>query len=62
VDTDMVRGTGPEAVARMRTISLQKRIADAVEMVGPALFLVSDASSYVTGQLVVADGGYAVAR
>jgi NAD(P)-dependent dehydrogenase (short-subunit alcohol dehydrogenase family) len=62
VDTDMVRNTGPEAVARMQTISLQKRIADVVEMVGPALFLVSDASSYVTGQLVVADGGYAVAR
>jgi NAD(P)-dependent dehydrogenase (short-subunit alcohol dehydrogenase family) len=62
VDTDMVRNTGPEAVARMEQISLMKRIAAPTEMVGPALFLVSDASSYVTGQLVVADGGYAVAR
>jgi NAD(P)-dependent dehydrogenase (short-subunit alcohol dehydrogenase family) len=62
VDTDMVRNTGPESIARMREISLQKRIADPREMVGPALFLVSDASSYVTGQLLVADGGYAVAR
>lgn len=62
VDTDMVRNNGPEAVERMATISFQKRIADADEMVGPALLLVSDAGSYVTGQLIVADGGYAVAR
>jgi NAD(P)-dependent dehydrogenase (short-subunit alcohol dehydrogenase family) len=62
VDTDMVRNTGAASMERMREISLQKRIAEPSEMVGPALFLVSDASSYVTGQLLVADGGYAVAR
>jgi len=32
------------------------------EMVGPALFLVSDAGSYVTGQVVIADGGLVPAR
>lgn len=62
VNTDMVRNNGEEAMTRMAQISLQQRIADPQEMVGPALFLVSDAASYVTGQLVVADGGYAVAR
>jgi NAD(P)-dependent dehydrogenase (short-subunit alcohol dehydrogenase family) len=62
VDTDMVRNTGPESVERMKLISYQRRIADATEMIGPALFLCSDAASYVTGQLLVADGGYAVAR
>ena len=62
VDTDMVRNTGPEAMERMKDISFLKRIASPDEMVGPALLLVSDAGSYVTGQMIVADGGYAVAR
>jgi len=57
VDTDMVRATGPEAQAGMARASLQKRIASPDEMVGPALFLASDAASFVTGQVLIADGG-----
>ncbi len=34
------------------------RVAQTDEMVGPALFLASDASRYVTGTTVLADGGY----
>jgi NAD(P)-dependent dehydrogenase (short-subunit alcohol dehydrogenase family) len=33
------------------------RIADVGEIVGTALYLASDASSYLTGQLIVLDGG-----
>jgi NAD(P)-dependent dehydrogenase (short-subunit alcohol dehydrogenase family) len=62
VDTDMLRSGGPGTVERVAQISFMKRTAHVDEMMGPALFLVSDASSYVTGQMVVADGGYAVAR
>jgi NAD(P)-dependent dehydrogenase (short-subunit alcohol dehydrogenase family) len=34
-----------------------KRAADADEMVGPALLLASDAGSFITGQVILADGG-----
>lgn len=57
VDTDMMRGTGDAAMARNARACLMGRIADTSEMVGPALFLASDASSYLTGSVVHADGG-----
>ena len=38
--------------------TFQKRIADPAEIVGPVVYLASDASSFVTGSVLVADGGY----
>ena len=57
VDTDMMRKNTPEAQEQMASSSLQGRSAHPDEMIGPALFLASDASSFVTGQVVIADGG-----
>ncbi|MGI8663417.1 MAG: SDR family NAD(P)-dependent oxidoreductase [Acidimicrobiales bacterium] len=57
VDTDMVRANGEEAAKHMAKASLMRRAADATEMIGPALFLASDASSFVTGTSLHADGG-----
>jgi NAD(P)-dependent dehydrogenase (short-subunit alcohol dehydrogenase family) len=56
-DTDMVRKNPPEAQAEMTKLQLLPRIAHPDEMVGPALLLCSDAGSFITGQVIFADGG-----
>jgi NAD(P)-dependent dehydrogenase (short-subunit alcohol dehydrogenase family) len=57
VDTDLVRSNPPEVQAGMAAASPMGRAAQPDEMIGPALFLASDAASFVTGQVVLADGG-----
>lgn len=59
VDTDMIRGNPPEFVEAMKGAALLQRIAQPAEMVGPALLLISDAGSFITGQTIIADGGLA---
>jgi NAD(P)-dependent dehydrogenase (short-subunit alcohol dehydrogenase family) len=45
------------AIAAAMKGNVQHRVADAEEIVGTALYLVSEASSYTTGQLIQVDGG-----
>jgi NAD(P)-dependent dehydrogenase (short-subunit alcohol dehydrogenase family) len=56
-DTDMVRNNTEDAQARMVAAALIKRMAAPEEIANGALFLASDASSYMTGQCLVLDGG-----
>jgi NAD(P)-dependent dehydrogenase (short-subunit alcohol dehydrogenase family) len=57
VDTDMVRNNPPEKVESMSKAAFMRRAAHPDEMVGPALLLCSDAGSFVTGQVLIVDGG-----
>ena len=59
VNTDMTRANPPERQEAMASACLQKRIAEPGEMIGPALLLTSDAGSFITGQVLIADGGMA---
>jgi NAD(P)-dependent dehydrogenase (short-subunit alcohol dehydrogenase family) len=57
VDTHMMQQNPPEVIAGMVGGTLMKRLGTPDEMVGAALLLTSDAGSYITGQVVIADGG-----
>jgi len=56
-DTDMVRNNRPEVQESMKSAALMGRAAHPDELVGLAIFLGSDASSFVTGSTFHIDGG-----
>jgi NAD(P)-dependent dehydrogenase (short-subunit alcohol dehydrogenase family) len=57
VDTHMMQQNPQEMVDAMVGGTLMKRLATADEMVGPALMLCSDAGSFITGSVIIVDGG-----
>lgn len=60
VMTDMVKGAGPVLIEQFRQETPLKRIAEPEELAKAILFLASDDASYITGELLVVDGGYSL--
>jgi NAD(P)-dependent dehydrogenase (short-subunit alcohol dehydrogenase family) len=60
-DTELVRRNRPErpqVYDRLLSLTPGGRFGLPDEIVGPALFLASDAASMVTGHVLAVDGGY----
>jgi NAD(P)-dependent dehydrogenase (short-subunit alcohol dehydrogenase family) len=53
-----VRANNPELVQIFLDHTPLGRAGKPEDIVGPAIFLASDMSAYVTGSIVMADGGY----
>src|SRR5260370_19680019 len=55
---EKMRATNPELVKILVDPAPLGRAGKPEDIVGPAIFLASDLSAYVTGSIVMADGGY----
>jgi NAD(P)-dependent dehydrogenase (short-subunit alcohol dehydrogenase family) len=55
---ERVRATNPELVKIFLDHTPLGRTGKPEDIVGPAIFLASDLSAYVTGAIIMADGGY----
>ncbi|MBU0958329.1 MAG: SDR family oxidoreductase, partial [Nanoarchaeota archaeon] len=60
IDTPMTTSftQDKKALEGMMSKFLLKRVGQPVDIAGPAVFLASDASAYMTGSEIVADGGW----
>ena len=56
-DTDITKAWGEQAKVQAGAMNPMKRIGRPEDMVGVCVFLASDASSYINGAQILADGG-----
>jgi 3-oxoacyl-[acyl-carrier protein] reductase len=57
IDTDMTRSLPPDILAEFKGMISMKRLGRPEEVAAVVLFLASEASSYITGQVINVDGG-----
>lgn len=58
VMTDMTKSAGEELIEKFKQSTPLKRTAEPEELASAILFLASDEASYITGEVLVVDGGY----
>ena len=58
IDTPLTRQHAPEVRNRITQTTPLGRFGSARELIGPVVFLASDASSFVTGSSLIVDGGW----
>ena len=58
--TEMTKSGGAELIERMKQNTPLKRIAEPEELAKAIVFLASDDASYITGEVLVVDGGYSL--
>jgi 2-deoxy-D-gluconate 3-dehydrogenase len=54
------RLSNAETLANILSFTPLKRVGEAVDVIGPVIFLASDASNFITGQTLFVDGGRTV--
>jgi 3-oxoacyl-[acyl-carrier protein] reductase len=57
IDTDMLKGMPEEVLSRYRELIPMGRLGTAEEVAQLVVFLASDKSGYITGQVIRVDGG-----
>jgi 3-oxoacyl-[acyl-carrier protein] reductase len=57
IDTDMTAAMTPEARTTLSGQIPLERLGSPADIAGAVAFLASDAASYITGQVIVVDGG-----
>ena len=60
IDTDMNRALGEETLRSLAEDTPLMRLGKPEDVANAVLFLASDAASFITGQVISVDGGYAV--
>ncbi|UCF92853.1 MAG: SDR family oxidoreductase [Desulfobacterales bacterium] len=60
VGTPMLKEAGDKMLKEWASLNVQKRIGDPSELKGVVVFLASAAASYITGHVLIADGGYVI--
>lgn len=58
IDTDMVKVLGDETLSSLAEDTPMGRLGAAREIADVAVFLASDAASFITGQVITVDGGF----